>query len=64
MFEEALDEDEYDLYSHWCDLRDNASEKDLKLVNHLLECLIDFKENYPRYEITSSFLRDLKDSNL
>lgn len=60
MFEEASDETEYDLYSHWCDLRDNASEKELKLVNHLLECLIDFKEDYPRHEITSGFLRDLR----
>ena len=60
MFEEVSDEAEYKLYKHWCDLRDDASEKDLKLVNHLLECLINFKEDYPKHEITSGFLRDLR----
>ena len=60
MFEELSDQAEYKLYEHWCNLRDDTSEKDLKLVNHLLDCLIEFTEEYPKHEISNGFLRDLR----
>lgn len=60
MFEKASDLAEHDLYEHWCDIRSELSEKDLNLVDHLLDSLIDFAERYPEHEITGSFLRDLR----
>ena len=51
MFEESSDEAENDLYGKWIDLRDNASEKEVKLVNCLLGQLINFAEEYPDTQI-------------
>tara|TARA_R100001509_G_scaffold164118_1_gene140516 strand:- start:1109 stop:1321 length:213 start_codon:yes stop_codon:yes gene_type:complete len=68
MFEKASDLAEYQLYTHWDKLRKELPEKDFKLVDQLLDSLINFAETYPEHDnnnkepcITISLLKDIRD---
>jgi len=67
MFEKTSDLAEYQLYTHWDKLRKELPKKDLKLVDQLLNSLINFAETYPEHDnnneepcITISLLKDIK----